>query len=331
MENYYNKYLKYKQKCIQYGGEKQKTYCVKTEQNDFNKIMIKLLKKRGYIESNIPPIDFIFVADQYQYYRNKIDTKGSEWISLLYGKSKIEITDKSILKKKFKNENFLINGDIININDSIPKYNEKFVKILKPLGGFAGSGIKIVQSNDEISDWIKANPKYIDWIIEDYITEPDLIDGYKFHFRVIILVKVVNQNIEVYISNKKYYVKALEKYINGNYENKNIHDTHYKKIKIDMFPDVLPDNWNKKDADNAINDMNRIIKQIFFNNKNFYPDWNAKKGFEMFGADFIFENKHTYLLEINSKMSLKGRTSIIDGLLSTILDNKPDGYFTKLI
>jgi hypothetical protein len=336
MIDYYNKYLKYKEKYIslkniQNGGFNQKTYYVKTDEDDFNNDMKEALEKRNYKESDIFPVNFVFLSGESAFYKNKIDIKQSEWISILYGKSKKEITDKTKLKKKFGKERFFINGDIININDSIPKYDKKFVKIMKPLGGFAGAGIKIVQSNDEISDWIKSNPKYNDWVIEDYIINPDLIDGYKFHFRVLVLVKVENKKIEVYISNNKYYVKALEKYKKGDYENKNIHDTHYKKMKIDIFPNVLPDNWNEKDANNAINDMEQIITKIFKNEKEFYPEWKAKKGFEIFGADFIFENKHTYLLEINEKMSLKGRTTIVEGIVSTVLYNNPDGYFKKLI
>jgi hypothetical protein len=74
--------------------------------------------------------------------------------------------------------------------------------------------------------------------------------------------------------------------------------------------------------------MNNIFIKIFKNRHDFKPEWNAKNGFEIFGADIMFSNKKPYLLEINAKTGLKDTNIIIPGLVQTILENKENEYST---
>jgi len=317
-------------------SQTNKTFFVKTDYDEFDDEMIKQLIDKGYKKSTNYPVDFIFLQGESSYYRSRFNTQGSNFISLLYGNSKAEVSNKILLHKKFEKSDFIINAQYINIDAKVEDINvgDDKIKILKPLNGFAGSGITIVKTKEEIIKWFnnETNQKYKEWLLEDYIMDPDLKDGYKFHFRVIILVKVLqNKKPEVFISHQKYYVKALEKYKKSDWLNKDIHDTHYKPGKIITFPEELPDNWNEDDKNKSISEMHDIIKMIFNNQNEFQSEWNAINGFELFGADFIFENKKPYLLEINAKMSLKGRVSIIPGIIETVLENKESKYFIKLI
>ena len=309
------------------------SYYIKTKYDNFDTEMSKQLKERGYKLSSDFPVDFIFLSDKYAYYKNKFDTKKSTYISILKGKSKEEITNKILLNKKFKNSDFIINSIYLTSNQKISEIEG--IKILKPLNGFHGKGIKIVNSKNEIIKWMKENNEYNEWILEDYILNPDLKDGYKFHFRVWVLVKVVQyKKPEVFVNNYKYFILAHEKYKTDDWSNKNIHDTHYTRdtpIKDQIFPNDLPDSWTKNDGINIDSKINNIIKKIFNKQLDFYPDWDAMNGFEIFGADFIFENKHPYLLEINKKIDLGGREFAITGILETVLDNKENKYFTQLI
>jgi len=314
--------------------EIDKTFYVKMQETDFQEELIGYLIKKDYKKEFTFPVDFILLSGHPSHYRNRFDSKGSNWISLLYGNSKTEITNKILLHKKYKDFDFIINGNYLSKNKPIPEIDETKIKILKPLNGFSGSGIKVLQTKEEITLWLKEpdNEKYKEWLLEDYIEDPDLKDGHKFHFRVLVLVKVQqNKPIEVYISEHKFFVKALEKYQKGDWNNKNIHDTHYKAMKYDTFPKNLPDGWSIQDGDKAIEKMNKIITKIFTNQNDFKPDWNAKNGFEIFGTDFIFSKKQTYLLEINGKTGIKGCNIIIPGIVDTILEGKENKYFTKLI
>jgi hypothetical protein len=319
----------------------KKTFFVNMAEKSFESDISNYLINIGYSKSKDFPVDFILLSGDSLYYRNRFNSNGSNWISLLYGNSKTEITNKILLHKRYEKSKFIIPSTyIVQQNDSIPvlNINETTIKILKPLNGFAGSGIQIVKTKEDILKWLKENQsqnqsqKYKEWLLEDYITDPDLKDGYKFHLRVLILLKVKqNKPIEVYISNHKFYTIAKEKYKKDDWQNKNIHDTHYREIKVTTFPQELPDSWSSSDANLAILEMNNMIIELFNNQIDFKPEWNALNGYEIFGADIMFSNKQSYLLEINAKTGLKDCNLIIPGLISTILDNQENEYFTKLI
>ena len=70
------------------------------------------------------------------------------------------------------------------------------------------------------------------------------------------------------------------------------------------------------------------LKKVFENEKDFRPDWDAQNGFDVYGADFLFEKKQPYLLEINQRASLI--PNVIPGMLSVVLDDKEIG-FTKIL
>ena len=359
MINYYTKYNKYieKYKLInnQNGGKTIKTFYIKTDDAKFDTYMKTMLIKKDWQESNNYPINFIFLQGESSYYRNKFDSKRSDWISLLKGKSKDQITNKFILHKNFNNSNFFKHADFIE-NNNIDQLDlpDSFVKILKPNEGFAGKGIKIVKNKKEIEEWIydnHENNKYKQWLLEDYIINPDLIKNHKFHIRVNILVKVINKKVEIYVSNIKLCAKAANKYKHTNFYDKSIYDSHHQQntkpiilpinkklknklnklsIKIDYLIEK-PDGWDIQDIYKCNEDINTIVKTIFNNQIEFEAERNAKNGFEIFGADFMFENKHTYLLEINQKTGLGDCEIIIPGIIETVIDNKINEHFTKLI
>jgi len=321
----------------EYKPIKNTFYVNVTYDSDFENDMSSQLIKKGFKKSTDYPVEFIFLSGDCIRWKNRFDASGSKWISLLYGNSKTEICNKILLNKNFKDADFTIPGEyinsheILNNNDLLNNITDN-IKILKPLKGAAGDSISIVKTKTDIINWVKEHEKFNEWLLQDYLMNPDLIDGYKFHFRVLILVKVMkNKTPEIFMSNSQFYYTANEKYKKEDWLNKNIHDSHWKAGNIKMFPDYLPDNWDKQDATNAMKDMQKIIKKVFNNQNEFYPEWNATNGFELFGSDFIFENKHPYLLEINLRTGLKETNSIIPGVISTVLNNEENEYFTKLI
>jgi len=311
-----------------------KTFYIKISEVDFEEELYSYLTKENYnMEDNLP-VDFIFLSGNATYYRNRFDTMGSNWINLLYGNSKTQITNKYILKKKYENSNFIINTSYVGKNKKIQNIDENTIKILKPLNEYGSKGIAIIKTKNEINLWINKNEnnKYREWIIEDYLLNPDLINGYKFHLKVLILVKVLkNKQIEVYISEYKFITKANEKYKNNDWDNMNIHNTSYQSKEYSIFPKELPDNWNLEDVKEINNNIEQIIKKILKDQNDFQPEWNAQNGFEIFGANFIFSNKKIYLLEINSKISLKGFNIIIPSIIDITLHSKENQYLKKII
>ena len=285
--------------------------------------------------------------------RTKYNIDGNcEWLNILKGLSKQIICDKYILCYKFKDHKFIKNSDFIynetlldnttiNTNLNCITSNDAKIRILKPgANSFRGKGIKIINTIDkdlatkEIKTWL-SNPENIDykkWILQDYILNPDLLEGYKFHIRVIILViagkekptpisKVyMCKNINYAIAHEPYHLNDLSDL--DQFNNKNIHDTHYNEKKPHTFPDKLPDGWTPEEIPKILKDIEEIISIIYDGQNRFFPDWNAKNGYELFGADIIYENKQPYLLEINSDMGLASNQSvIIPKLLDIVLDN----------
>jgi hypothetical protein len=303
------------------------TYYVDTSEPTFTDEMVKRLEERGWKKSTSMPVDFIFLEGEHSYYRNKFDTQKSGWISRLYGHSVDTLCNKVELHKHFADAPFLVPTQFLR--DSIPTLSRVYPKILKPLGGFSGTGIRLIQTKDEIAHWIGTHREYTEWMLQPYLKHPALRNGYKFHLRVLVLVKT--HPIEAYIARRMFYVPAMERYVSGEWDNARIHDTHYRPGKIEVFPDILPDEWSERDAIKAIREIQNITHHILKGQTGFKPIWNAKRGFEVFGMDILFDKKKPYLLEFNNKMSLKGRASYGEGIIRTVLGEDSTSYFTRIL
>jgi hypothetical protein len=305
------------------------TYLVATDEPEFSNKMIDKLEEFGLREKKSMPVDFLFLSGERAFYRNKFDTKRTSWFSQLWGKSVDDLTNKINLHIKYKNSGLLIDSDIVTTD--VPEFSRS-LKIAKPLKGFQGQGITIVTNSNKLKEWIANHSEYKEWLLQDYIRNPALKDGYKFHLRVLVLVmKEHRQPIEAYVATHKFYVKAEMEYVKGDWLNPKIHDTHYKPGKLETFPQSLPDDWKETDGSSIDEKINNMIKELLENENDFKPDWNAKNGFEVFGVDVIFDKKTPYILEFNNKMSLKGRSSYAAPIVDVILNDNPAPYFVRII
>lgn len=308
------------------------SYYIKTDLPEFTDSMKKEVESLGMREKRSFPIDFLFVSGEAAYYRNKVDTRQSNWISLLHGKSVVTLTNKITLHSKYGDSNFLIDSDIITSGKDIPVLTGRTLKIVKPLKGFQGRGITLLKTTSELDDWIGSHPDYKEWLVQTYIQNPALKDGYKFHLRVLVVVKKESKKpIEAYVATHKFYVKAEEKYKKDDWLNPRIHDTHYKPGKTESFPQILPDDWTETETVKVDKKINSILKTLLENETDFKADWNAKNGFEVFGVDILFDKKKPYILEFNNKISLKGRVSYAAPIVNLILRNEIDPYFVQII
>jgi len=85
----------------------EKTFYIKTNYANFNKEITNILIKKGYKKSKDFPVNFIFINEEFTYYKNIFNTNNSNWISLLYGDSKAETTNKYLINSKYKDSNFI--------------------------------------------------------------------------------------------------------------------------------------------------------------------------------------------------------------------------------
>jgi hypothetical protein len=287
------------------------TFYVKTGDAVFNSKLKQLFVSRGYTYSRTFPVDIVFLSGEGAYYRNKQDLNKSTYVNVIYPRP--DITYKEKLYRMFSNEPF------IPKTHKLKDLPEEFIKILKPTDGYGGQGITIVTNKQEIQSWIESHDAS-GWVIQDYITNPDLKDGKKFHLRI----RVVVAFNKVFICKDIRYHLAKEKYTQSNWKNTNIHDTHYLENQKDyFFPSDLPDGWTS----GSLTEIQQIVKKVFHGIK-LKAAWNGVIPYYIFGLDVMFKNTKPYLIEVNDRVGLKANSldMLIPGIID-ILEGKESPHF----
>lgn len=183
--------------------------------------------------------------------------------------------------------------------------------ILKPSLGTYGHNIKIVKKENVKKELEEYTEGIYPIVCQRYITNPLLINGHKFDFRVYVLW-IDNK---VYV-NKNFYTRlAYKKYDYNNPTNLEAGLTNLSQHKILKYlvrGDEFLKRYNKEYPDDNANFKNledkiqKLVKEYFVFVKksiNKYLDfWNDKKNhyFNLFGFDILpDENGKLYLLEVN--------------------------------
>jgi len=290
------------------------SFYIKTGHADLNKSFKEVFVSKGFTFSSNFPVDIVFLHGEASSYRNHEDLKKSRFVNVV---RQPDIVHKNIIYKKFADADFIPSAQDYPV--ALP---DKFLKILKPTTGYAGEGIRVVETPEEAADWIRHH-EYPGWVIQDYVSTPALKDGHKFHLRVHVLV--VGQAVFV-CKDMRYYV-AEQPYTQGDWENSAIHNTHYNPKFDYVFPRDLPDGWES----GSISGIQSIIKTVFKGVK-LIAGWNGKTGYYIFGLDIMFNKKKPMLLEVNDKIGLSEKASeiLIPGVVD-ILSGKESNNFTRVI
>jgi hypothetical protein len=290
------------------------TFYIRTDEPEFTSALKKELESHNFVEGELPA-DFVFLSGKAAYWKNKINLKNSLLTNAIKDGP---LTNKIELHRLFSEEKFIKPFEIISLygevgwklEDRVPEFTG--VKIMKPEGGYAGRGIYLVQNKQEVLKNLRYHKDVYSYryLLQDYITNPALIQGHKFHLRVFILA-IDDRKFIYHLA--PYYV-AKNPYKADEFENKDIHDTHWNPNFSLFYPDVLPDGWTKKVSLS-------FLKKVFSNLK-LKPAWNSKNSYYLFGADIMFDNKNPVLLEINEKIGLKDMEFIVHDLVNILLDGK---------
>jgi hypothetical protein len=201
------------------------------------------------------------------------------------------------------------------------KYEKDTIFITRPVNIIkinypANSGLGIlVYDNEETLEIAKKKLDEYDIIVSSkYITNPLLFNGKKFHLRCHLFITIINNKLSGHIFNKYKMYFAKEKYINSNFQNKDIHDSHYiPNIKNYYFPD----DFNKETINN-INFNDSIIEFIYkqireiakkitsISSKNAKIPKNSVNTFHLIGFDIMIDNNlNVFLLECNRFSNIK--------------------------
>ena len=208
---------------------------------------------------------------------------------------------------KFMPDSFLITESTLYVPNTL--YISRPVNIKKcNYPSNSGLGIEIMNSEKSLNKIKQSLHKYDYIIASEYITNPLLIYETKFHFRIYIIISIINNKLSGYVFDKYFMtIFAKEKYKNSDYGNKKIHDTHSTYGEGIVFPNDIPfdkinyDNFNENDKINIINQIKEIAKYIIIIVSNYVIlQKNCINGFHLFGSDFMIdETLQVKLIECN--------------------------------
>lgn len=273
------------------------------------------------------------------------------WIKSLLGEGKKVITDKSSL---FKEMNKIGAGkylaptrDLATVNSVTPGE----ILIAKPTGNYTGGGRgnRIILS---LNDLLETKQDYakqkLGGIVSTYINQPWLHNGKKMHLRMYFLVRAAAPELGVTyfyeLWNRGKINTASLPYIQGEYDNPAIHDSHMKSTDADFsFPEDLqiPDDIILPGATTAEQRKQMITQMIFEqmvgamngvgqimqSHSNILSE--SRFGYEVFGIDFMIATENgqprVYLLECNTRVAygpVKGEKDYIKA--TTGIDFTPE-------
>jgi hypothetical protein len=179
-----------------------------------------------------------------------------------------------------------------------------------------GYGI-VVYDNEETLKNIKKTLNEFDVIISSkYITNPMLFQEKKFHLRCNMFITIINNKLSGHVFDTYKILRAKEPYKNEDYQNKNIHDSHY--ITDDENTYLFPKHFTMDNISNIIVNnsvIQHIYKQIkntcrlitIIASKNVKLLSNTLNSFHLIGCDFIVDsNLNVLLLECNRFSDIAG-------------------------
>jgi hypothetical protein len=179
------------------------------------------------------------------------------------------------------------------------------VMIIKPVGrgAFSGRDITIVTNNNGLDNAKALCSKYPKAIAVKYVRDPLLFDGRKFHIRSYMLITI--QPFQVLLFDQSKILTAKDKYVDANYNNKGIHDTHISSTPRNLyFPEDL--NIPKEKMKSVQTQMNTIVEhlgKLMFGQVYPYPE--SKHAFEVFGLDFLItQSFNVILMEVNDRVGM---------------------------
>lgn len=180
------------------------------------------------------------------------------------------------------------------------------ILIVKPVGpgACAGHGISVVASTEELGiawEKIRKNSKWKQVIVSNYIRNPLLFQGLKFHMRCYLIVTSWGK-CQPFCQADILTARSL--YKPEDFQNTDIHDSHGKSTLRDcFFPEDWPSEEEKDLIQKGINKIMERIVNLIEDKCTLSPYSESKYGYEILAPDIMFDNKfQPYLLEVNSRV-----------------------------
>lgn len=226
------------------------------------------------------------ICDKYQLYKNMEKYFPDEYI-------------------KFMAKSFKLERNTPYVPGSI--YITRPINTINNVRCSSGNGILVYDSEDTLNIAKHNLDKYDTIISSEYIKNPLLFQGGKMHLRCHMVITIIDNIYSAYTYDIFKITVAKENYKMTDFQNKDIHDTHYLDINKDL---VFPTDFRTENIGTDIN--NEIIENIYNNIRIICKKMaivlktdvkcakNARNAFHIFGFDILIDNLfNCYLLECN--------------------------------
>ena len=234
------------------------------------------------------------------------------------------------LKKLYPNEyrNFIADSFLLS---HTTKYTQGNIYIARPVNhidpktgkikitAFAGRDIIYITNPDSLAAAKRLLDRYDNVLISDYITNPLLFRGRKFHLRVYLLITYINSKVKTYFFPDSYIWTAAKPFVLDKFHDKGIHDTHYTSTDDDYLfsSDFNTENMGriitKEMKTKLLEDMQVIMDKIshvlVYGKTGVKLFSNHKNGFQIEGIDIMInDNMQPILIECNDKAGISDRS-----------------------
>lgn len=221
------------------------------------------------------------------------------------------------------------------------KNNIKKKWIIKPENSLSRRGIVIIDNYQDLQKHI-SNSGYGEWIFQQYIDNPLLIDKKKFHFRLYVIVVQDKEKFEIYIYKKGFMYFAKKEYNINKIE----HDTHLSGESSIKQVMVYPEDFTKHFSEDIYNkkivpQFAKIARETILSVKDKLICINEEKGekcFKFFGYDVLVDKDYKlYLAEINARIiSLKYPPSYFkkefyEAIMDLVIKNKQNNKLIQKV
>lgn len=196
------------------------------------------------------------------------------------------------------------------------------VWVIRSNWGYAGSATRIATTQAELEtaydELVKHGNPYrpkdiVEVIGSEYIRDPMLYHGLKFHLRIYVVVYIDNTRLKAWVANAGRIIPGAVKYVAEDFANAQIHDTHRDRnpTMIGTYPSDLPD----ADPARVNSTIADVIRAVAPNLKK-YDETDA--GYMLFGIDVMIRADGTpVIIEFNRFPSLSSPNALFDIVIAS--------------
>jgi len=176
--------------------------------------------------------------------------------------------------------------------------------VIKPENGLARGGVSVIRNHLELIRHLGENEKHKDWILQEYIENPLLLKGKKFHFRVYVIFIQTPEWQAVYIGKKGFMYTANKQFrsdtidkdvvLSGESSRENVYYT-----PEDFVREYGKQVWDKKIYPQFVKICKETIRSTLDEMK---CPTEKQKCFKILGYDILVDkDMKCYLAEINAR------------------------------